>query len=86
MALGFQARLPRLDRVKRSATDAGVKRRPPLPVEARTVADRLNLLLYCFADVFMQTEGGPLAIDYRRFHNAEPIQSNPSKSGERCRP
>ncbi|MBO0738660.1 MAG: hypothetical protein J2P48_19160, partial [Alphaproteobacteria bacterium] len=31
---------------------------------------------YRFADVFGQTEDGRLAIDYRRFHNTEPIQGS----------
>jgi inward rectifier potassium channel len=30
---------------------------------------------HSFADVFTQTEDGHLAIDYRRFHNTEPVQS-----------
>ena len=28
-----------------------------------------------FADVFIQTEDGRLAIDYRRFHDTEPVKS-----------
>jgi inward rectifier potassium channel len=48
---------------------------------SRTVHARTSYLTqevlwnHRFADVFMQTEGGRLAIDYRRFHNTEPIQS-----------
>jgi hypothetical protein len=28
-----------------------------------------------FADVFTQTKDGRLAIDYRRFHDTEPVKS-----------
>jgi inward rectifier potassium channel len=48
---------------------------------SRTVHARTSYLAHevlwnhRFADVFMQTEDGQLAIDYRRFHNTEPIQS-----------
>jgi inward rectifier potassium channel len=45
-------------------------------VHARTsyLADEV-LWDHRFTDVFTQTEDGRLAIDYRRFHNTEPIQS-----------
>jgi inward rectifier potassium channel len=49
------------------------------PIHARTsyLADEI-----CwdrrFADVFTQTKDGRLAIDYRRFHDTEPIPSPPS--------
>jgi inward rectifier potassium channel len=34
-------------------------------------------VLWChrFADVFTQTKDGRLAIDYRRFHDTEPVKS-----------
>ena len=49
------------------------------PIHARTsyLADEI-FWDRRFADVFTQTEDGRLAIDYRRFHDTEPIRSPPA--------